>query len=197
MFILPEIDYEYNALEPHIDATTMEIHHTKHHAGYVAKLNEALENYPEHKNKPIEELLAAASSFAVDVKTAVQNNGGGHHNHSLFWESMVPGGSAISPELNSKLSAAFGSIENFQKQFGENALARFGSGWSWLVKSGDNLELYSTANQDSPLMEGKKPILGLDVWEHAYYLNYQNRRADYITAWWNLVNWQTVENRLK
>jgi Fe-Mn family superoxide dismutase len=197
MFTLPELGYEYNALEPHIDSATMEIHHTKHHATYVTKLNEALENYPEHKNKTIEELLGAANTLAADVQTAVRNNGGGHHNHSLFWESMAPGGSAMSAELNAKLASAFGAVENFQKQFSDNALNRFGSGWSWLVKSGDSLELYSTANQDSPLMEGKTPILGLDVWEHAYYLNYQNRRVDYITAWWNVVNWQAVENRLK
>lgn len=196
MFTLPEMPYEYNALEPHIDATTMEIHHTKHHATYVAKLNEALENYPEHKNKQIEELLATANTLAADVQAAVRNNGGGHHNHTLFWESMAPGGVVISPELTSKLNSAFGSLDNFKQQFSDTALARFGSGWAWLIKNNDNLEIYSTANQDSPLMENKTPILGLDVWEHAYYLNYQNRRADYITAWWNVVNWQTVQNRL-
>ena len=197
MFTLPELTYEYNALEPHIDAQTMEIHHSKHHATYVTKLNEALENYPEHKNKSIEELLTSANTLAADVQTAVRNNGGGHHNHSLFWESMAPGGTAMSPELTQTINSAFGSFESFQKQFIDNALGRFGSGWSWLVKNGDKLELYSTANQDSPLMEGKTPILGLDVWEHAYYLKYQNLRPDYIAAWWNVVDWQAVENRLK
>ncbi len=196
MFVLPELGYEYNALEPHIDATTMEIHHTKHHATYITKLNEALQNYPEHANKPIEELLATANQLAADVQTAVRNNGGGHYNHSLFWESMIPGGSVMSPELTAKLNKAFGSFENFQTQFVNTALARFGSGWAWLVKNGDNLEIYSTANQDSPLMEDKIPILGVDVWEHAYYLNYQNRRADYLTAWWNVVDWKMVEERL-
>jgi Fe-Mn family superoxide dismutase len=193
MFILPELGYEFGALEPHIDAKTMEIHHGKHHAGYVEKLNAALEKYPDLQNKKIEEILSGIKDVPEDIRTAVQNNGGGHHNHSLFWESMKPGGSQNAPEVIAK---TFGSLEDFKTKMTEAGVGRFGSGWAWLVKAEDKLEVYSTANQDSPLMEGKTPILGLDVWEHAYYLKYQNHRPDYITAWWNVVNWDVVAQRL-
>ena len=193
MFVLPELGYEFGALEPHIDAKTMEIHHGKHHAGYVEKLNAALEKYPDLRNKKIEELLSGIKGVPEDIRTAVQNNGGGHHNHSMFWESMKPGGSQNLPEAIIK---AFGTIEDFKTKMTEAAVGRFGSGWAWLVKNGNSLEVYSTANQDSPLMEGKTPILGLDVWEHAYYLKYQNRRPDYIEAWWNVVNRDIITSRL-
>lgn len=193
MYSLPELGYSFDALEPYIDAKTMQIHHDKHHAAYVAKLNDALLQAPDWQSKPIEELLKNVSNLPDDIKTAVQNNGGGHHNHSLFWESMQPGGSKDLPETVAK---AFGNLEGFKIKFTETAVARFGSGWAWLVKDGENLAIYSTANQDSPMMEGKIPILGLDVWEHAYYLSYQNRRPDYIEAWWNVVNWDVVAQRL-
>ncbi|MEK7095729.1 MAG: superoxide dismutase [Patescibacteria group bacterium] len=193
MFVLPELGYEFDALEPHIDAKTMEIHHGKHHAGYVEKLNAALEKYPDLQSKKIEELLSGIKDVPEDIRTAVQNNGGGHHNHSLFWESMKPGGAQNVPEVIVK---NFASLDDFKAKMTEAAISRFGSGWAWLVKSGDKLEVYSTANQDSPLMEGKTPILGLDVWEHAYYLKYQNRRPDYIAAWWNVLNWDIVAQRL-
>ncbi len=193
MFTLPELGYEFDALEPHIDAKTMEIHHDKHHAAYVEKLNAALEKYPELQNKKIEELLTGIKDVPEAIRTAVQNNGGGHHNHTLFWESMKPGGSQNLPEAIAK---TFGSLDDFKAKVTEAAIGRFGSGWAWLVKNGDNLEVYSTANQDSPLMEGKTPILGLDVWEHAYYLKYQNRRPEYVAAFWNVVNWDEVARRL-
>lgn len=193
MFKLPELGYEYNALEPHIDALTMEIHHTKHHAAYVEKLNAALEKCPDLQTKKIEELLSGIKDVPEATAQAVINNGGGHHNHSLFWGSMKPGGSQNVPQAITK---TFNSLEGFKAKMTEAALNRFGSGWAWLVKNGNNLEVYSTANQDSPLMEGKTPILGLDVWEHAYYLKYQNKRPDYIAAWWNVVNWDVVASRL-
>lgn len=193
MFSLPELGYSYDALEPYIDAKTMQIHHDKHHATYVEKLNAALEKYQQLHSKDIEELLGDIRNVPEDIRTAVQNNGGGHHNHSLFWETMKPGGAKEFPEVISK---KFGSIDDFKYKFTEAAVSRFGSGWAWLVKDGEGLEIYSTANQDSPLMEGKKPILGLDVWEHAYYLKYQNRRPEYIEAWWNVVNWDVVTQRL-
>lgn len=193
MFKLPELGYSFDALEPHIDAKTMEIHHDKHHATYVTKLNEALEKFPDWQNKNIEELLADIDSIPEKIQTVVRNNGGGHHNHSLFWESMKPGGNQKPSEAIIK---TFGSLESFKQEMADAGINRFGSGWAWLVSSGDKLKIYSTANQDSPLMEGDKPILGLDVWEHAYYLKYQNRRPDYITAWWNVINWDTVSNRL-
>lgn len=201
MFTLPELGYGFDALEPHIDAKTMEIHHGKHHAGYIEKLNAALEKYPDLQNKKIEELLSGIRDVPEDIRTAVQNNGGGHHNHSLFWESMKPGlptealakaGGPLAEVINS----TFGSFDDFKAKMTEAGVGRFGSGWAWLVKSGDKLEVYSTANQDSPLMEGKTPVLGLDVWEHAYYLKYQNRRPDYIEAWWNVVNWDIITSRL-
>lgn len=193
MFTLPELGYSFDALEPYIDAKTMEIHHDKHHAAYVEKLNAALEKYPDLKNNKIEELLTDIKDIPEAIRTAVQNNGGGHYNHTLFWGSMIPGGSKNVPEAIAK---TFGNLEVFKAKMTEAATSRFGSGWAWLVKNGGKLEVYSTANQDSPLMEGKDPILGLDVWEHAYYLKYQNRRPDYISAWWQVVNWSVVQERL-
>jgi superoxide dismutase, Fe-Mn family len=193
MFQLPELGYGFDALEPYIDAKTMEIHHDKHHAAYVTKLNEAIEKTPELKDKKIDELLSGIKDIPEAVRTAVQNNGGGHHNHTLFWESMKPGGSKDVPEAITK---TFGSLDDFKAKLTDAGVSRFGSGWAWLVRSGGQLEVYSTANQDSPLMEGKTPVLGLDVWEHAYYLKYQNRRPDYIEAWWNVVNWDVVRQRL-
>jgi Fe-Mn family superoxide dismutase len=193
MFVLPELGYEFGALEPHIDAKTMEIHHDKHHGAYVEKLNAALEKHPDLQNKKIEDILSGIKDMPEDIRTAIQNNGGGHHNHTLFWESMKPGGSQNVPEAITK---QFNSLDDFKAKMTEAGVGRFGSGWAWLVKSGDKLEVYSTANQDSPLMESKMPILGLDVWEHAYYLKYQNRRPDYISAWWNVVNWDVVAERL-
>jgi len=194
MYKLPNLGYAFEALEPHIDAKTMEIHHGKHHAVYVEKLNAALEKYPDLQSKKIEELLSGIKDVPEDIRQAVINNGGGHHNHALFWESMKPGGSQNVPEMITK---TFGSLDEFKTKLTEAAINRFGSGWAWLVKNGDTLEVYSTANQDSPLMKGKVPILGLDVWEHSYYLLYQNRRPDYIAAWWNVVNWDVVAQRLK
>jgi Fe-Mn family superoxide dismutase len=198
MFKLPELGYSFDALEPYIDAKTMEIHHGKHHATYVDKLNTALEKYSNLQDKTIEQLLSGIDTIPEDIRTAVRNNGGGHHNHSMFWESMKPGGvQQPSGTLNDKLQKTFGSFEDFKTKMTEAAVGRFGSGWAWLITDGDSLEVYSTANQDSPLMEGKTPILGLDVWEHAYYLKYQNRRPEYIEAWWNIVNWDVVAARIK
>jgi Fe-Mn family superoxide dismutase len=198
MFKLPELGYSFDALEPYIDAKTMEIHHGKHHATYVDKLNTALEKYPNLQDKTIEQLLSGIDTIPEDIRTAVRNNGGGHHNHSLFWESMKPGGAQQpASNLNEMLQKSFGSFEGFKAKMTEAAVGRFGSGWAWLITDGDSLEIYSTANQDSPLMEGKTPILGLDVWEHAYYLKYQNRRPEYIEAWWNIVNWEVVAARIK
>ena len=193
MFALPELGYEFNALEPHIDALTMEIHHGKHHAAYVDKLNTVLEKYPDLQTKKIEELLSGIKDVPEDIRQAVINNGGGHHNHTLFWESMKPGGSQNVPEAIIK---TFGSLNEFKAKMTEAAASRFGSGWAWLVKQGESLEVYSTANQDSPLMEGKNPILGIDVWEHSYYIKYKWNRAGYIEAWWNVVNWDVVAQRL-
>jgi Fe-Mn family superoxide dismutase len=197
LFKLPELGYGFDALEPHIDTRTMEIHHGKHHAAYVEKLNSALENQADLKSKSIEKILSDINSVPETIRGAVQNNGGGHHNHSLFWETMKPGG-AKEPAgaLADALNSTFGSTDDFKAKLAEAAVGRFGSGWAWLVKDGDKLEVYSTANQDSPLMEGKVPVLGLDVWEHAYYLKYQNRRPEYIEAWWNVVNWDVVASRL-
>lgn len=193
MFQLPDLGYAFDALEPYIDAQTMEIHHDKHHAAYVSKLNDALVGAPEWQNKSIEEILKYVESLPGDIRTAVRNNGGGHYNHSLFWETMKPGGSQNIPEAVVK---TFGSADDFKAKFTEAAVGQFGSGWAWLVKNGDNLEIMSTANQETPLKDGKTPILGLDVWEHAYYLKYQNRRPDYIEAWWHVVNWDVVSRRL-
>jgi Fe-Mn family superoxide dismutase len=197
-FSLPPLPYPYDALEPYIDKLTMEIHHTKHHAGYVNNLNKALESAPELANKSLEELLANNCAIVPEkIRTAVRNHGGGHINHSLFWEIMGPkAGGEPRGKLAEAINQTFGSFEKFKEKFTEAALGRFGSGWAWLVLTPDKkLEVYSTANQDSPLMEGNIPILGLDVWEHAYYLKYQYRRADYVQAWWNVVNWAAVEKR--
>ena len=193
-FELPALPYDYAALEPHIDARTMEIHHTKHHAAYISKVNAALETHPDFGSMPIEELLAEVNSLPELIRSAVINNGGGHANHTLFWQIMGPeGGGVPNGELGEAITISFGSFEGFQKEFEDAAATRFGSGWAWLVVTGDGgLMVYSTANQDSPIMDGHTPILGLDVWEHAYYLNYQNRRPDYIGAWWNMVNWNQV-----
>ena len=191
---LPDLPYGYDALEPHIDAETMRIHHTKHHQGYVNNLNAALEKHPELGEKTVEQLLSDLDSVPQDVRTAVRNNGGGHANHSLFWPCMAPGaGGAPSGELAAAVDSAFGSFEAFRESFAKAAATRFGSGWAWLCAGGGGeLLITSTANQDNPVSEGLKPILGLDVWEHAYYLNYQNRRPDYVKAWWNVVNWDRV-----
>lgn len=198
MFTLPELPYAYDALEPHFDAKTMEIHHSKHHAGYTNKLNAALEG-TEHAEKSIEELLKNISSLPESVQKAVQNNGGGFYNHSLFWKVLTPNAkSQPEGELAVKIEEKFAGFENFKAEFNKAAATRFGSGWAWLVvNSNGELEITSTANQDSPLSEGKTPILGLDVWEHAYYLNYQNRRPDYISAFWNIINWDQVAENYK
>lgn len=196
-YTLPTLPYAYDALEPHIDTKTMEIHHTKHHQAYIDKVNAALEG-TEWAEKPIEEVMRNLSKIPADKKTAVQNNGGGHANHSLFWTILSPdGGGEPSGELASAISNAFGSFDAFKKQFSDAAATRFGSGWAWLVLDGDQLSVISTPNQDSPLSDGKTPILGFDVWEHAYYLHYQNKRPDYIAALWNLVSWEEVERRYK
>ena len=197
MFKLPELGYAFDALEPYIDAKTMEIHHDKHHATYVTKLNEALEKAPDWQNKPIEEILKELNALPESVRTAVQNNGGGHYNHSMFWETMKPGGhNEPTGNLAKAINSEFGDYENFKTKFTEAAVGVFGSGWAWLVKNGDKIAINATGRQDNPMMEGKTPILGLDVWEHAYYLKYQNRRPEYIEAWWNVVNWDEVVKRL-
>ena len=193
-FTLPELGFASDTLEPYIDAKTMEIHHGKHHAAYVDKLNTALEKYPEWLDKDINEVLANIKDVPEDVRQAVINNGGGHANHSMFWQILTPGGAKEPAAKTAELiNSKFGSFDEFKKKFAEAATTRFGSGWAWLTADG---EVYSTTNQDSPLMEGKTPILGLDVWEHAYYLNYQNKRPDYIEAFWSVVNWDDVEKRL-
>ena len=192
-FELPSLPYEYNALEPHIDAQTMEIHHSKHHNGYVTKLNAAVEG-TEFASMPIEEVLKNIKNVPENIRGAVQNNGGGHANHSLFWSIMAPNaGGNPSGDIAGAIDSAFGSFDKFKEEFSAAAATRFGSGWAWLVVEGGNVAVMSSANQDSPYMDGKTPILGLDVWEHAYYLKYQNRRPDYIGAFWNVVNWEQVE----
>lgn len=191
-YSLPELPYAYDALEPHFDARTMEIHHTKHHQGYTTKVNAALEG-TDFEGKEIEEVLSNIDSLPADKKQAVINNGGGFANHSLFWSVLSPnGGGAPSGDLATAIDTAFGSFDAFKEQFSNAAGTRFGSGWAWLVVDNGDLKVISTANQDSPIMDGLTPILGLDVWEHAYYLNYQNRRPDYVTAFWNVVNWDAV-----
>ena len=190
---LPSLPYGFDALEPHIDAKTMEIHHGKHHAGYVSKLNAALEGHADLQAKSVEDLLRGIDSVPDDIRTAVRNNGGGHANHSLFWQILSPKGGQPSGDLAAAIKDACGSVDDFKAKFSDAAAGRFGSGWAWLViGDGGKLHVYSTPNQDSPYMEGHTPILGLDVWEHAYYLNYQNRRPDYIKAFWNIVNWDKV-----
>ncbi len=196
-FELPALPYPYDALEPYIDARTMEIHHTKHHGGYVKKLNAALEKYSYLQDVPLETLLRNLASVPEDIRTAVRNNGGGHANHSLFWTVMSPnGGGEPEGELARAIAETFGGFAQFKDLFSTTAATRFGSGWAWLVVDAfGHLKVYSTPNQDNPLMEGFTPILGLDVWEHAYYLKYQNRRAEYIANWWNVVNWEEVARR--
>lgn len=193
-FTLPELPYAYDALEPTIDADTMNIHHTKHHNAYVTNLNAALEGHADLQNKSIEELISNLDAVPEDIRAAVRNNGGGHANHSLFWEVLSPnGGGEPSGELADKINEKFGSFEKFQETFEQAAATRFGSGWAWLVLDKDGIDVMSTPNQDSPIMEGKTPLLGLDVWEHAYYLKYQNRRPEYAKAFWDKVNWEQVE----
>lgn len=196
-FQLPELPYAHDALEPHIDARTMEIHHGKHHNGYTNNLNAALEKFPELAGKSIEELVSDLNAVPEDIRTAVRNNGGGYYNHKLFWTSMSPeGGGAPSGALAEAIDTTFGDFETFKGTFAKAAATRFGSGWGWLSKKADgSLVVTSTPNQDNPLSEGLTPILGVDVWEHAYYLNYQNRRGDYLSAFWNIVNWDEVSNR--
>jgi Fe-Mn family superoxide dismutase len=195
-FSLPALPYDFGALEPHIDAKTMEIHHGKHHQTYVNNLNAAIEKAPELANKSLDDLMRGINSVPEAVRTAVRNNGGGHWNHSLFWEIMGPSsGGAPSGALGDAITSAFGSFDKFKEQWAAAGAGRFGSGWVWLVNDGGKLSITSTPNQDNPLMEGKTAILGLDVWEHAYYLKYQNKRPDYITAWWNVVNWSAVSKR--
>ncbi|MEK6896242.1 MAG: superoxide dismutase [Nanoarchaeota archaeon] len=193
--VLPQLPYSYDSLEPYIDARTMEIHHTKHHQAYVDKLNTALEKHPALFEKKVEELLKDINSVPEDIRNAVRNHGGGHANHSLFWEWMTP--HAKDKEMNGKIideiKKAFGSVEAFKEKFNETALSRFGSGWAWLALSKGKLEVYSTVNQDSPLMEGNIPLLGLDVWEHAYYLKWTSNRKGYAENWWNVVNWVRVD----
>ncbi|HXE73827.1 MAG TPA: superoxide dismutase [Candidatus Nitrosotenuis sp.] len=196
-FTLPPLGYAYNALEPYIDAQTMEIHHTKHHQAYINNLNKALESAPELQSWTLERLLRQIEQVPESIRTAVRNNGGGHANHSLFWEIMGPGaGGPPTGEIAQAIKTRFGSFEELKKKVNDNGMARFGSGWTWLVVNAQGeLEAYSTANQDSPLMQGHVPVLGIDVWEHAYYLKYQNRRADYLEAWWNTVNWNAVNQK--
>jgi Fe-Mn family superoxide dismutase len=196
-FTLPSLPYPTDALEPHIDKLTMEIHHGKHHNAYVTNLNKALESAPALAGKSVEELLANNCAIVPEaIRTAVRNNGGGHSNHSLFWTLMGPkAGGAPVGNLASAINAAFSSFDGFKEKFAAAATGRFGSGWAWLLKTKSGVEITSTANQDSPLMEGKYAVIGLDVWEHAYYLKYQNRRPDYIGAWWNVVNWHEAEKR--
>ncbi len=197
-FTLPALPYANDALEPHIDARTMEIHHTKHHQAYVNNLNAAIEKAPELASKSLDDLMRGISSVPEAVRTAVRNNGGGHWNHSLFWQLMGPGkGGEPTGTLADAIKSAFGDFNKFKEQFAAAGAGRFGSGWAWLVNDGGKLSITSTPNQDNPLMEGKTAILGLDVWEHAYYLKYQNRRPDYITAWWNVVNWDAVAERYR
>lgn len=194
-FELPKLDYAYDALEPHIDATTMEIHHSKHHQAYVTNLNVALEKAPEFLEKTIEEVVENLDKLPENIQTAVRNNGGGHANHTFFWTSLSPNGGELQGELKEAIVEKFGSVEAFKEAFETAAKTRFGSGWAWLVVSNGQLEVVSTPNQDTPVMEGKTPILGLDVWEHAYYLNYQNRRPDYVSAYWNIVDWEKANER--
>jgi len=199
LFELPKLKFAFDALEPAIDARTMEIHHDKHHGAYVNNLNKALESAPEFYGQPIEQVLRDINKVPESIRTAVRNNGGGHANHSLFWELLVPGGAKTpASALLTDIEKTFGSYDAFTEKFSAAAASRFGSGWAWLVLDGNKkLQVYSTANQDSPYMDGHTPLLGLDVWEHAYYLTYQNRRPDYIKAFWSLVNWDVVSDLYK
>ncbi len=193
---LPPLPYDFSALEPHIDEQTMQIHHGKHHAAYVVKLNAALAKHPELESKSIEELVADLKAVPEDIRGAVRNNGGGHANHSMFWQVMGPGGGGAPTGKIADAISAFGSYDTFKEQLSNAGATRFGSGWAWLVEAGGSLEIVSTPNQDTPLTDGKRPILGVDVWEHAYYLKYQNRRPDYLAAWFNTINWDEVNRRL-
>ena len=194
---LPDLPYDFNALAPHIDEQTMRIHHGKHHAAYVVKLNGALEAHSDLQEKSVEELIGDLEALPDGIRTAVRNNGGGHANHTLFWQIMAPNaGGAPTGQIADAINGAFGTFEGLKEQFAAAAMGRFGSGWAWVVADGGSLSIESSPNQDSPRMSGKNAVLGLDVWEHAYYLNYQNRRPDYIAAWWNVVNWAEVNRRL-
>ncbi|WP_444685124.1 superoxide dismutase [Alkalicoccus luteus] len=195
-FTLPDLPYAHNALEPHIDEETMKIHHGKHHNTYVTKLNDALEGHSDLQSKSIEDLLTDLNSLPESVRGPVRNNGGGHYNHTLFWKLMSPdGGGTPSGDVASAIDSAFGSFGKFKEEFKNAALTRFGSGWAWLVVNGGQLEITSTPNQDTPISEGKTPLLGVDVWEHAYYLKYQNKRPDYVEAFFNVIDWNEVEKR--
>ena len=195
---LPPLPYPPDALEPHIDKQTMEIHHGKHHNAYVTNLNAALEKHPELQSKTVEELLRGINNVPDDILTAVRNNGGGHANHSMFWQIMGPnGGGPPTGAIGDAIKSSFGGFDKFKEEFKKAGVGRFGSGWAWLIESEGKLVIESSANQDSPLMEGKKVVFGVDVWEHAYYLKYQNRRPDYVDAWWNVINWAEVNKRLR
>ena len=195
---LAPLPYPSDALEPHIDRQTMEIHHGKHHAAYVNNLNAALEKHPDLQSKSVDDLIRGINSVPEAVRTAVRNNGGGYANHTMFWQIMGPkaGGAPTGPVADA-ISSSFGSFDKLKEEFKKAAVGRFGSGWAWVVKAGDKLTIESTPNQDSPLMDGKHPVFGIDVWEHAYYLKYQNRRPDYVDAWWNVVNWNEINKRLR
>ena len=195
---LPPLPYSNAALEPHIDAKTMEIHHGKHHAAYVNNLNAALDKHPTFKDRSVDDLIKNLGALPEDIRVAVRNNAGGHVNHTMFWQIMGPGGGgAPSGAIATAINSAFGDFDAFKDQMNKAGAARFGSGWVWLVDANGRLSIESTANQDNPMMEGKHPIMGIDVWEHAYYLKYQNRRPDYLAAWWNVVNWDAVNKRLR
>ena len=195
---LPTLPYPHDALEPHIDKMTMEIHHGKHHNAYVTNLNAALEKHPELQSKSVEDLLRGIDTVPEDIRTAVRNNGGGHVNHAMFWQIMGPkAGGAPTGAIADAIKSSFGSFDSFKEQVGKAGVGRFGSGWAWVINDGGKLKIESTPNQDNPLMDGKNPVFGVDVWEHAYYLKYQNRRPDYVDAWWNVVNWAEVNKRLR
>ena len=195
---LPPLPYAHDALEPHIDKMTMEIHHGKHHAAYVNNLNAALEKHQALQGKSVDDLIKNLNAVPDDVRTAVRNNGGGHANHTMFWQIMAPNaGGAPTGAIADAINGSFGGFDAFKEQMNKGGVGRFGSGWVWVIEAGGKLVIESTANQDSPIMEGKKPIFGIDVWEHAYYLKYQNRRPDYLSAWWNVVNWAEINKRLQ
>ncbi|MBW8861416.1 MAG: superoxide dismutase [Acidobacteria bacterium] len=195
---LPPLPYPSDALEPHIDKQTMEIHHGKHHNAYVTNLNAALEKHPELQSKSVEDLIRGISGVPEDIRTAVRNNGGGHVNHTMFWQIMGPNaGGQPTGAIADAINAAFGGFDKFKEEFKKAAVGRFGSGWAWVVDNGGKIAIESSPNQDNPMMDGKKPVFGIDVWEHAYYLKYQNRRPDYIDAWWNVVNWNEINKRLR
>jgi superoxide dismutase, Fe-Mn family len=198
IFKLPPLTYDYNALEPHIDATTMKFHHDKHHAAYVKNLNAAITKYPELKTKTVEQLLASLGTLPKDIQTTVRNNGGGHYNHTMYWKIMGPkGGGAPTGSIATAINNQYGTFDTFKSQFNEAGTKLFGSGWVWLVNDKSKLKIMTTPNQDSPISQGIYPIMGNDVWEHAYYLNYQNRRPDYLAAWWNVINWTEVNSRFE